>query len=77
MDIITQPFHDQLDTLQKYLELKIFLCDHGVWVNLQVCEDSYYLKQGKPIPKERWVPLPLKTTFEEFYTRTIFNAQRL
>lgn len=75
MEINTQPFHDQLNILQKYIELKILLTGHGYWKNLRVCSPEYY--QTHYLPPEEWVSLELKQTFDEFYTIILFNAQTL
>lgn len=47
-----QTYLNKLDKLQEYMDAKIDSCHVIImWMDLQVCPDSFYIKNKLPIPK--------------------------
>jgi len=68
----------KLEVLKEYMALKTtgyygnsaVLWGMECWMDLQVCEDKYYISKGLPLPKPYLMVIPTPT-FEEYYIQYI------
>jgi hypothetical protein len=62
-----QPHLDKLDRLKEYMDKRVEYQPIDVWMDLQVCPDSFYLRQGLPLPKPyKKIIRFFDLTFEEY-----------
>lgn len=65
-----KPYIDKLDVLKEYMDVRVDSIEcWTIWMDLQVCETEYYIKNKLPIPKPypKLIHVYTCSRFKEYY----------